>query len=444
MQPAAPSKPHSERYTLFQRSGSSKWQMRFSIRGQGQLKRSLDTDDRSEAERRAEAIWYETTFRTQQGLSARVQTFDRVAEEYIAQILREVERGERRADQGKSEPALIRRFLVGYFGQKPIDTITDTDLERYAEWRRTYWTDGPGKLETHIEYERGGHRLRRPVRRVAPSISRQRSEMVVLRALFRQAVKWGYLKNPPEVSISARRAPDNRRPSFEPHEFARIQAVSLGRLTDPGARGAGSTIFARGKDGRRWRVLKLDDHTRRDRTVLHAYMMIGAFSGLRPTEMYNLTWGDVLGYRAGRGKPVDERDIRLQVRGKGKSGKAIPQKAAIPWFDTLWMLFERSMGREPADADPVFASHEGKRITSVANGFTQLLKAAGLERDHRGIKRTPYSLRHFYISEQLANGAEVMDVARNCRTSLTMIDKHYGQVRLERVVDRLRPEWNRS
>ena len=172
--------------------------------------------------------------------------------------------------------------------------------------------------------------------------------------------------------------------------------------------------------------------------------MIGAFSGLRPTEMYNLTWGDVLGYRAGRSKPVDQRDIRLQVRGKGKSGKAIPQKAAIPWFDTLWMLFQRSMGREPQDSDPVFASEQGKRVSSVANGFTELLKAAGLERDHRGIKRTPYSLRHFYISEQLANGAEVMDVARNCRTSLVMIDKHYGQVRLERVADRLRPEWTRA
>ncbi len=218
--------------------------------------------------------------------------------------------------------------------------------------------------------------------------------------------------------------------------------MSLSRLVDPIMDGTGAEV--RASDKRSWRIKRLDDHTRRDRTVLHAYVMIGAFSGLRPTEMYNLTWGDVLGYRAGRKKSVDDRDIRLQVRGKGKSGKAIPQKAAIPWFDTLWMLFQRSMGREPDDSDSVFANEQGKRIASVANGFTELVKAAGLERDHRGIKRTPYSLRHFYISEQLANGAEVLDVARNCRTSLAMIDKHYGQVRLERVVDRLRPEWTRA
>jgi integrase len=432
----------AERFQLFQRAGSTRWQMRFSVRGQGQIKRSLDTDDRGEAKRRADAIWYEATYRAKQGLTARAHGFEAVAEEFIAQILREVERGERRADQAKSEPAMIRRFFIGYFGSKPVDAITDTDLERYAEWRRTYWTEGPGKLIEHIEYERDGHRLRRPVRRSAPSISRQRGEAVVLRALLRWASRQGYLKIPPKISIKARRSSDNRRPSFEPHEFAQLEATSLSRLVDPIMDGTGAEV--RASDRRSWRIKRLDDHTRRDRTLLHAYVMIGAFSGLRPTEMYNLTWGDVLGYRAGRNKPVDQRDIRLQVRGKGRSGKAIPQKAAIPWFDTLWMLFDRSLGREPLDTDPVFASEQGKRISSVANGFTELLKAAGLERDHRGIKRTPYSLRHFYISEQLANGAEVMDVARNCRTSLVMIDKHYGQVRLERVVDRLRPEWTRA
>ena len=439
---STPLPPRSERYRLFQREGSTRWQMRFSIRGQGQIKRSLDTDDRLEAERRAETIWYEATYRAKQGLSAKVHTFEAVAEEFIALIHREVARNERRADQGSSEPAMIRRFFIGYFGTRPIDGISETDLERYAEWRRTYWTEGPGKLITHIEYERAGRKLRRPPKRSAPTISRQRGEAVVLRALLRQAVRWGYLKTPPEITIKARRSPDNRRPSFEPHEFAKLVEISLSRLTDPIMNGTGALV--RATDKRRWRIKRLDDHTRRDRTVLHAYVMIGAFSGLRPTEMYNLTWGDILGYRAGRGEGIAQRDIRLKARGKGMSGTAIPHTAVIPWFDTLWMLFERGMQREPVDGDPVFASEQGKRINSIANGFTELLKAADLERDHRGIKRTPYSLRHFYITQQLTHGAEVTDIARNCRTSLAMIDKHYGQVRLERVVDRLRPEWTRA
>jgi hypothetical protein len=153
--------------------------MRFSIKGQGQIKRSLDTSDRNEAERRAEEIWFEANYRARQGLTAKVRTFEQVAEEFIAQIQREVERGERRPDQGKSEPAIIRRFLTGYFGQRPIDGITDSDLERYAEWRRTYWTEGPGKDIDYIHFERGGRRLRRPVKCSAPTLSRQRGEAVL-------------------------------------------------------------------------------------------------------------------------------------------------------------------------------------------------------------------------------------------------------------------------
>lgn len=437
------SSPSKERFQLFQRTGSTKWQMRFSIKGQGQIKRSLETSDRFEAERKAEEIWFEANYRARLGLTAKARTFEQVAEDFIAHIQREVERGERRADQGKSEPAIIRRYFIGYFGQRPIDSITDTDLERYAEWRRTYWTEGPGKDVAYIHYERGGRRLRRPVKRAAPTLSRQRGEAVLLRALFRQAMRWGYIKLPPTISLRVKRAPDNRRPSFEPHEFEKLVETSLGRLADPIMLDQPRRRI-RSKDQRIWTIKKLDEHTRRDRTILHAYIMIAAFSGFRPTEMRNLNWGDVLGYREGRGKPLKDRDLRLRARGKGKSGIAIPQLGALPWFDTLWMLFEQAVGREPNDQDPVFANERGERIGSVAKGFTELLKTCGLERDHRGVKRTPYSLRHFYISQQLAHGAEVIDVARNTRTSLTMIDKHYGQVRLERILDRLRPDWTRS
>ncbi|CAO4193708.1 hypothetical protein [Methylorubrum extorquens] len=85
---STPANAPAERYQLFQRAGSTRWQVRFSIKGQGQFKRSLDTDDRGEAERRADAIWYEATYRAKQGLTAKTHTFESVAEAYIAQILR--------------------------------------------------------------------------------------------------------------------------------------------------------------------------------------------------------------------------------------------------------------------------------------------------------------------------------------------------------------------
>jgi hypothetical protein len=42
--------------------------------------------------------------------------------------------------------------------------------------------------------------------------------------------------------------------------------------------------------------------------------------------MYNLTWGDVLGYRAGRKKSVDDRDIRALL--------AREHRVGVQWFSS--------------------------------------------------------------------------------------------------------------
>ena len=42
---STPGEVQAERYPLFRRASSLKWQVRFSIKGQRQFERSLDTDD---------------------------------------------------------------------------------------------------------------------------------------------------------------------------------------------------------------------------------------------------------------------------------------------------------------------------------------------------------------------------------------------------------------
>ena len=61
--------------------------------------------------------------------------------------------------------------------------------------------------------------------------------------------------------------------------------------------------------------------------------------------------------------------------------------------------------------------------------------------DHRGARRTAYSFRHFHISQQLIAGVEVFLLAKNTGTSSDMIERFYGQVKLERMAKELRPEW---
>jgi integrase len=199
----------------------------------------------------------------------------------------------------------------------------------------------------------------------------------------------------------------------------RLTRIALQRLSDP----------------------QINEHVRRDRTILYAYVSIAVNTGMRPTELKNLNWGDVLWYRENRKKPLGERDIRLRARGKGRSREFVPHEGALPAFDLLWMLWEKDHKVEPGDSDPVFASPDGKRLTSLKSGLKSLFEATGLSVDHRGVKRDSYSFRHYHISQQLIAGVDVFALARNTGTSPDMIDKFYGQVSVEQLRDHLRPQW---
>jgi len=46
--------------------------------------------------------------------------------------------------------------------------------------------------------------------------------------------------------------------------------------------------------------------------------------------------------------------------------------------------------------------------------------------DRDGNRRTLYSLRHTYICLRLMEGADIYQIAKNCRTSVEMIEKYYA------------------
>lgn len=49
-----------------------------------------------------------------------------------------------------------------------------------------------------------------------------------------------------------------------------------------------------------------------------------------------------------------------------------------------------------------------------------------LKKDRDGNHRTAYSLRHTYICFRLMEGADIYQIAKNCRTSVEMIEKFYA------------------
>jgi len=61
--------------------------------------------------------------------------------------------------------------------------------------------------------------------------------------------------------------------------------------------------------------------------------------------------------------------------------------------------------------------------------FNELLERAGLRTTHAGKSRTIYSLRHTSIAMRFlkGEGVDLLFLARNCRTSIEMIDRFYAR-----------------
>ena len=58
--------------------------------------------------------------------------------------------------------------------------------------------------------------------------------------------------------------------------------------------------------------------------------------------------------------------------------------------------------------------------------FNTILDEEDLKFDREGQRRTAYSLRHTYICLRLMEGADIYQIAKNCRTSVEMIEKYYA------------------
>jgi hypothetical protein len=58
--------------------------------------------------------------------------------------------------------------------------------------------------------------------------------------------------------------------------------------------------------------------------------------------------------------------------------------------------------------------------------FNTILDELGFKTDRDGQRRSAYSLRHTYICFRLMEGADIYPLAKNCSTSVEMIQKFYA------------------
>jgi integrase len=143
---------------------------------------------------------------------------------------------------------------------------------------------------------------------------------------------------------------------------------------------------------------------------LHDYVLFMVNSGLRPDEAKRIEIRDIDIVADG---PGQEEILHIAVRGKRGVGycKTMPG-AVIP--------FKRMKERHRLAPNQLLFPKIQREL------FNTLLDELGMKHDREGNPRTSYSLRHTYICFRLMEGADIYQVAKNCRTSVEMIEKYYA------------------
>jgi len=148
-------------------------------------------------------------------------------------------------------------------------------------------------------------------------------------------------------------------------------------------------------------------------------MLIACDTGMRPVEMKNLRWRDMMQVKDREGRDL----VVLFVQGKSKSRKLVAPKSVGDYLECIRIL---SKATEPNDR--VFSNITGKPAKTLFSSLVaSLLTEAGLREDVQGVPRSTYCFRHTYATLRLEDGVDVYLLAEQMGTSVRMIERHYGR-----------------
>ena len=356
---------------IYKRSGSPKWQCSAFLQSKNH-RTSTKSKSLAEAKDFAED-WY-LTLRGKQtrGELVNEKTFKQAAENFEREY-EVITEGERSPKWVEGHKARIRLHLMPFFGRLGLSEITAGKVQEYR-----------------VE------RIKNPYNGKSPSPSTLHDEIVTLRLVLKAAIRHEWLAHLPDFSAPYKASRKvAHRAWFSPEEYRQLYTA-----TRENARKAQGTRNALAAE------------------QLHDKVLFLANTGIRPDEAKQLQYRDV---EAVTDEATGERILEIQVRGKRGVGYCKSMTGAV-------RPFERMVARmKPDPTDHLFPIDHKRQ-------FNRILEEQGLKFDREGNRRTLYSLRHSYISFRLLEGADIYQIAKNCRTSVEMIERHYA-VHLKNALD---------
>ena len=309
---------------------------------------------------------------------AGVRTFREAASAFVSEY-EIMTLGERNAEHVASKSRHLDLYLLPFFGDCGLDEVTAGRIQEY----RVHRLKPPAGPEGRARAPKGRKRVfKRPAR------STLHKELVTLRQVLKSANRKGWISALPDMSAPYKASGKvSHRAWFSPEEYKRLYEATRERARNP--------------KNERWRG---------ECEQFHDYVLFMVNTGLRPDEACRLEFRDV---QVVVDDNTGERILEIEVRGKRGVGfcKSMPG-AVLP--------FQRVKKRKDGKpTDLVFGKVQRELLNAV-------LHELALKTDRDGNPRTAYSLRHTYICLRLMEGADIYQIAKNCRTSVEMIEKFYA------------------
>lgn len=349
--------------SVYRRANSRKWQCSTYLKGKNR-RVSTGEESLSLAKEFAEDWYFRLKTDAKAGTLREGPSFAQAADKYLEEY-DVITGGTRNRTYVAGNERRLRLYLVPFFGELSLAEVTSSKVQDYRVMRHRTAPGGkpPAKNTIH-------------------------QETVTLRQVLKTAIRHGWLTHLPDMSMPYRHAEKvSHRAWFSADEYKQLYTATRDRV----AKHKGKRF--------QWHAEQL-----------HDYVLFMANTGLRPDEANRLQYRDV---EIVEDEETDEIILLIQVRGKRGVGYCKSTANAVHPFERL---LERNL---PKPDDLVFP---GSHVMM----FNKILQEQNLKFDREGNRRSAYSLRHTYICLRLMEGADIYQIAKNCRTSVEMIEKYYA------------------
>jgi hypothetical protein len=354
------------RLHLYKRPNSRFWQCSTYLGGKNRrLSTKMESVER--ATKMAEEWFLDLKVRHRDGPGLKNEkTFKQAAEQFLREY-EVITEGQRNPQYVREHRRRIEVYLIPYFGEFGLSEVTPGKLQEYRIHRREIAMTKHGK---------------------APARNTMHQEIVTLRQVLKTAIRHGWMHYLPDLSEPYRsNAKISHRAWFSPEEYKKLYEATRRRAKRPMTK--------------RWKW---------ESEQMHDYVLFMANTGLRPDESARLEYRDVT---IVEDEATAETILEIEVRGKRGVGYCKSMNGAVLPFQRL------KKRNNPKPTDRLFPRPQREM-------FNAILDEEELKFDREGQRRTAYSLRHTYICLRLMEGADIYQIAKNCRTSVEMIEKFYA------------------